>query len=176
MRSIAWSIRRAVVRAVNRALALAFVLLLVYAAIELGPEAYDLLVTECDTGLCCETCEFTPVSRIIDGDTFTLLGEPIRTFGYDSPEIGERCAQEATDRFKQLAGSRVRVEGGPRDRDRYDRILVYVYTEAGSSIDETMIREGLAVAWTADGQHVDVLKAVEARAKDRGAGCLWGGR
>ena len=154
-------------------LALAFVLLLVYAAIELGPEAYDLLVTDCATDLCCETCEFLPVTRIIDGDTFVSRGDRVRPFGYDAPEIGQPCADQATERFEQLAGSRVRIERGPRDRGRFGRMLAYVYTESGTSIDETMVREGLAWAWRSDGQHLESLNAAEARAKDREVGCLW---
>jgi endonuclease YncB( thermonuclease family) len=36
---------------------------------------------------------------------------------------------DATERFKGLAGETVRVEFGPRQEDRYGRILYYVYTQ-----------------------------------------------
>ncbi len=45
-----------------------------------------------------------------------------------------------------LAGGEVRVELGPRSRDRYGRLLYYVYTQDGESIDEKLLREGLGEA------------------------------
>ena len=53
----------------------------------------------------------------------------------------------------------------------------YVYTVDGQSIDEILAREGLAEAWTRDGQHRDVLVATEKGAKKDGRGCLinWSG-
>jgi endonuclease YncB( thermonuclease family) len=65
----------------------------------------------------------------------------------DTPERGERCFVEAADRLRRLAGDSVRVEFGPRYRDSFGRILYYVYTNEGASIDEILVREGLAVAW-----------------------------
>jgi endonuclease YncB( thermonuclease family) len=66
----------------------------------------------------------------------------------------ERCASEATHRLHQLAGDSVRLEDGPRLTDQFGRTLAYSYsTEGGVSIDETLIRKGLATAWTRDGQH-----------------------
>lgn len=62
---------------------------------------------------------------------------------------------------------------GPRSEDRYGRILFYVYNNDGESIDETLVREGLALAWTRDGQHKDGLVAAEEGAKRDGVGCLW---
>ena len=37
----------------------------------------------------------------------------VRLFGVDTPEQGERCYSEATERLKELAGDTVRVELGP---------------------------------------------------------------
>jgi endonuclease YncB( thermonuclease family) len=67
----------------------------------------------------------------------------------------------------------VRVEAGPRQRGRYGRRLYYAYTEGGASIDETLTKEGLALAWIGDGQHRDVLMEVEREAQQQGIGCLW---
>ena len=104
---------------------------------------------------------------------FISLYARIRLFGVDTPERRERCFNEATTRFAQLAGDTVRVEFGPRQEDRYGRMLFYVYTDQGESIDEMMVREGLAEAWTRDGQHRDVLVAAEEGARRDGRGCLW---
>ncbi len=37
--------------------------------------------------------------------------------------------------------------------------ICYVYTEAGESVAEKLIREGLGKAWERDGQHRDLLMA-----------------
>jgi endonuclease YncB( thermonuclease family) len=127
----------------------------------------------CSTVICCPDCPTTSVKRVIDGDTFDSGSTRIRLFGVDTPERGDKCFNEATNRFTELAGDSVRVESGPRQGDRYGRILYYVYTEGGESIDETLVREGLALAWTQDGQHRDLLVAMEAEAREDGSGCLW---
>lgn len=129
--------------------------------------------TYCSTVICCADCKAIDVDRIIDGDTFHSANTRIRLFGVDTPEHGEACFADATKRFKDLAGSTVRVERGPRAEDRYGRILFYVYTNEGESIDETLVQEGSALAWKRDGQHKDVLVAAEERAKREGVGCLW---
>ena len=126
-----------------------------------------------DTKLRCADCRAMPVQRIIDGDTFDTPSGRVRLFGVDTPERGEACFREATNRLRSLAGSQVRVESGPRDQDRGGRLLLYVYTETGNSIDEILIREGLAVAWTRDGQHRDILVSLAKEAQTMGTGCIW---
>ena len=120
----------------------------------------------CDTTLCCSNCPAIPVLRVIDGDTFTTSGnQSVRLFGVDTPERGEPCYREATDRLRELASGEVRVELGPRSKDRYGRLLCYVYTQDGDSIDEILVSEGLAKAWPRDGQHRDLLVEVEREAQ-----------
>ena len=119
----------------------------------------------------------TQVVRVIDGDTIDLLiagtKHRVRLFGVDTPERGERCYEEATERTRHLSGDMVRVEPGPRSQDRYGRLLFYLYTRSGESIDATLIQEGLATAWTRDGQYRDVLVKLEQEARRQGTGCLW---
>lgn len=131
------------------------------------------LPVEEQTTLRCTDCQTTPVLGIIDGDTFDTPSGRVRLFGVDTPERGEACFEEATSRLRSLAGDRVRIEPGPRAQDRGGRLLLYVYTEAGNSIDETLIREGFAVAWTRDGQHRDFMAALEDEARTKGTGCIW---
>ena len=128
---------------------------------------------KCATTLCCEDCSIISVSRVIDGDTFVSPGGRVRLYGVDTPEVGEPCSADATARLSQLAGAAVRMESGPRLRDRYDRLLHYVYTMEGESIDERLIRDGLGWAWRRDGQHRDILVALEEEARSVGRGCLW---
>jgi endonuclease YncB( thermonuclease family) len=40
-----------------------------------------------------------PVDRVIDGDTFDSASTRIRLFGMNTPERGDACFTEATDRL-----------------------------------------------------------------------------
>ena len=130
-------------------------------------------ISEYATDLKCPDCPTLPVSRVIDGDTFESPAGKVRLFGVDTPERGERCFRQATGGLRQLAGGTIRVESGPRARDPGGRLLYYVYTMRGNSIDEILVREGLARAWTRDGQHRDALVRLERSAQRSGSGCLW---
>jgi len=132
-------------------------------------------ITACSgaTELNCPDCKLLEVTRVIDGDTFVSPAGRVRLFGVDTPERGQQCFKEATDRLSELAGTTVRVETGPRATDRYGRLLYYVYTEDGASIDAALVREGLGRAWTRDGQHRRALMQMELEAKLGSVGCLW---
>ena len=121
--------------------------------------------------------EEAQVVRVIDGDTLEVLiagtKHRVRLFGVDTPERGERCYEAATERTRHLSGDMVRIESGPRSEDRYGRLLFYLYTLSGESIDATLIQEGLATAWTRDGQHRDLLVNLEQEARRQETGCLW---
>lgn len=117
------------------------------------------------------------VLKIVDGDTLDVLldgrEERVRVFGIDTPERGQPCFREASDRLAALAGTQVRLRPDARDRDRYGRLLRYLYTADGRSIDAAMIAEGFAHAWTDDGALRDPLVAIEAHAAGSQLGCLW---
>lgn len=132
----------------------------------------------CVTDICCPDCETERVARVIDGDTLVVdrsfrTDTKVRLFGVDTPERGERCFDEATNRLRELAGTNIRVQTGPRSKDVYGRSLYYVFTASGESVDEILVREGLGVAWTRDGQHRDALVEFERLARSAGVGCLW---
>lgn len=118
------------------------------------------------------------VLDVIDGDTIDVrVGgqeERVRYYGVDTPERGDRCHDEAAARNEELAGARVLLLPDARERDRYDRLLRYVFTEEGESIDARLIAEGLGYAWREDGAYRDTLVALEGEARAREVGCLWG--
>ena len=58
--------------------------------------------------------------------------------------------------------------------DALGRRLYYVFTADGVSIDETLVREGLAHAVRTDGVVGSTLTAAVAEAAAAGRGCLWG--
>ena len=117
------------------------------------------------------------VVRVIDGDTLDVLiagtKHRVRLFGVDAPERGERCYEAATERTRHLSGDWVRIQSGPRSEDRYGRLLLSLYTRSGESIAATLIQEGLATAWTRDGQYRDVLVNLEQEARRQETGWLW---
>ena len=130
-------------------------------------------ISEPRTLLRCPDCPTLRVIRVIDGDTFESWEGTVRIFGIDAPDRMDRCHREAISSLRQLAGKVVRVKPGPRVSVSGERLLYYVYTIAGDSIDETLIREGLARAGTGDGQHRQLLMRLEAQAQNNGTGCLW---
>ena len=130
-------------------------------------------VQEYPTTLRCPDCPVIKVTRVIDGDTFISPMGRVRLFGVDTPERGMPCFDEASKGLRQLAGREVRVERGPRGMDPAGRRLFYVYTLNGNSIDEILVRAGLARAWTKDGQHRGGLAVLETKTRRAGAGCLW---
>lgn len=119
------------------------------------------------------------VTNIVDGDTIDVRAAGtdlrVRLYGVDTPERGDRCFKEATDRTRALSGSKVQLVPDARQRDSFNRELRYVYTTRGESVDATLIREGLARAWREDGAQRAALIALEDQAKAAKTGCLWSG-
>ncbi|MEX2246499.1 MAG: thermonuclease family protein [Dehalococcoidia bacterium] len=115
--------------------------------------------------------------RVVDGDTIDvdLAGteERVRFYGIDTAERGEPCYAEAADRLRLLLDGEVRLRPDARDRDRFGRLLRYVYLPDGTSLDAQLIAEGLAHAWRDDGALRDPLVALEDRTHAARTGCLW---
>lgn len=95
-----------------------------------------------------------------DGDTITvdMLGkqERVRFIGVDTPETHDprktvQCFGRAASEFtKQLIGNQsVRLESDPlsTNRDRYDRLLRYVYLPDGRLVQAEIIKNGYGFAY-----------------------------
>jgi micrococcal nuclease len=116
------------------------------------------------------------VERVIDGDTITIAGgDEVRYIGLDSPETypqAEPFGAEAT-RFNRdlVEGRRVRLEVDVSDRDRFGRLLRYVYL-GDILVNAELVREGYAeaVAYPPDTRYQRCLSALqdEAQAEARG--------
>lgn len=115
--------------------------------------------------------------EVIDGDTLRVRWEGrsefLRYYGVNTPEKDEACYGESTERNRRLAGGRVRLAFDERSRDKYGRLLAYVFTEQGLSIDAALAGEGLARAWRRDGRFKEDLTVLELRAREGKTGCLW---
>lgn len=126
--------------------------------------------------LACPPAPAPPV-HVHDGDTLTVGTTKIRLHAVDAPELAQTCTrhdgttwpcgQAAADRLKALATT---PSCTPKDTDPYGR-TVAVCTVGGMDLGETLIREGLALAYRRFGTAY-VPAEDEARAARRG---IWSG-
>jgi endonuclease YncB( thermonuclease family) len=125
------------------------------------------------------------VQRVSDGDTFvaSVRGrrERIRVIGVDTPESvapnqpDEPYGEEASKFAKfHLDGETVRLAGDAEPRDRYGRMLAYVWLDDGTFWNALLVAEGYAQQLTIPPNvtYAGLFRrlASEARRKDRG---LW---
>jgi len=104
---------------------------------------------------------FYRVIEVSDGDTIVVdmnsTEERIRMIGVDTPEKNHpskpvQCFAEAASKFtKNLIGDQaVRLEADPTNsnRDRYDRLLRYVYLPDNRLVNAEIIKSGYGFAYT----------------------------
>jgi len=125
--------------------------------------------------------------RVVDGDTIKLFGgERVRDIGIDTPETVdprrpvEPFGHEASAYNRELVeGRRVRIERDVRERDRYGRLLGYVYVHDEATGEELfvnaeLLRAGYARVSTVppDVRHAEEFLALERDAREHRCG-LW---
>jgi endonuclease YncB( thermonuclease family) len=120
------------------------------------------------------------VTRAVDGDSLDARVDGMRTalgyVGVSAPSLSQPCGREALTRNQQLAGDQILLEpDAAYEFDDRGRRLYYAYTADGASIEETLVREGLAYAARTDAAHGAYLAELQAEASAAGVGCLWGG-
>jgi endonuclease YncB( thermonuclease family) len=118
------------------------------------------------------------VTRVIDGSSLDahIDGKRVAVgyLGVDVPQLNAPCGQEAFIRNKELAGSKVLLqEDATYQMDEIGRKLYNVFTEDGRSIEEALVREGLARAARTDALYGTALADLEATAKAANEGCIW---
>lgn len=122
------------------------------------------------------------VIRVVDGDTIEIEGgERVRYIGIDTPETVDprktvQCfGVEASAKNKSLVeGKSVRLEGDVTDRDKYGRLLRYVWLDE-RLINLELVSEGYAHSYPypPDVKYQDKISAAERAAREAGRG-LWG--
>jgi len=88
------------------------------------------------------------VSKVLDGDTFTLKGEShrLRVWGLDAPEWIHQGGSTATSTLNSLiSGKQLRC--AVLDVDRYGRLVAQCLLPNGSDIAAEMIRSGVAAEY-----------------------------
>ena len=129
------------------------------------------------------------IVEVTDGDTIKVEYngniEAVRFLGIDTPEVNnpyskEECfGPEASDKTKQtLIGKSVYLLPDPnaQDRDKYDRLLRYIYLEDGTLINALLIKQGYAYAYIYKDEVLQFSKyfsLLEQEAKKNNLG-LWG--
>ena len=101
------------------------------------------------------------VAEFVDGDTIVVdmngRDETLRFIGVDTPETHDprkviQCFGEAAAAHtKELIGTnRVRLALDPlsSNRDRYNRLLRYIYLPDGTLVNQQIIRDGYGFAYT----------------------------
>lgn len=127
------------------------------------------------------------LQEVIDGDTIRIqyegASEKVRFLLVDTPEtkhetLGEQpFGPEAKQFMKELLKGEdyVYIEFDVSYRDKYKRLLGYIYTEDGISLQEELLKNGLArVAYIYDPntKHVDWFKDVQKVAQKSAIG-IW---
>ena len=121
------------------------------------------------------------VARVIDGDTLLLSnGERVRLIGVDTPELHhplkpvQYFAREASEFTREMTeGKQVRLEYDWQNRDRYGRLLAYVYLQDGTFLNAEIIRQGYGFAYTKyPFRYREEFRQYEREARENGRG-LW---
>jgi micrococcal nuclease len=126
------------------------------------------------------------VLRVVDGDTILVavggVQERVRYIGVDTPEtvkpntpvqcFGKRASAE---NHRLLDGQAVRLVADAEARDRYGRLLAYVYRVSdGLFVNAALVRGGYATTLTIapNVRFADRFAALARQARDAGRG-LW---
>jgi micrococcal nuclease len=123
---------------------------------------------------CTQQADTISSVEIIDGDTFRLTtGDTVRLIGIDAPELSQPGGVLSREYLAQLLLSKpITLERGSEDRDKYNRLLRFVYIN-DLCINEEMIRQGYAEARYLPGSPIhDYYVQLEIQAEITRAG-LW---
>lgn len=132
---------------------------------------------------------FYRVIEVHDGDTVTVvkdsfLGilakkEKIRLIGIDAPEIAqEPWGRRAKNHLRKLIREsdwQVKIELDVQQRDKYGRVLAYLWDKNGNMINYLMIRNGYAMVYTIppNVKYAELFLQAQSLARDEKKG-IWG--
>ncbi|MCU0651028.1 MAG: thermonuclease family protein [Candidatus Omnitrophica bacterium] len=135
------------------------------------------------------------VSRVVDGDTLALSGgEKVRLIGIDTPEMHEsdklyRDSKKSGQDVKTIQalgrksyaftrslveGKNVRLEFDVEKRDKYNRLLAYVYLPDGTFVNAEIVKQGYAslLTYPPNVKHADEFRILYRQAREKKSG-LW---
>jgi endonuclease YncB( thermonuclease family) len=155
-----------------------------------------LPVVEGGTAAVASTAAFTPgpppasvppgaaaarLLRVVDGDTIEVategITETVRYIGIDTPERGRPGYRSASEANAALLGDGALWLAKDRsERDRYDRLLRYVYNGEGIMVNQALVAQGWAqsVEYPPDTAYAAELRQAAVEAAQAGLG-FWSG-
>ncbi len=123
------------------------------------------------------------IEKVMDGDTVqvTINGkrEQVRLIGIDAPELGQKPWGKRSKKFLEeliaASGWQARIEYDIDKRDKFDRVLAYLWGRGNKLLNEEMLGNGYAVLFTfpPNVKHIDRLKAAQVIARENKRG-IWG--
>jgi micrococcal nuclease len=128
--------------------------------------------------------DFYLCTRVVDGDTIIVnidgKKERVRLIGVDTPETKhpnkpvEYFGREASAFTKGMVeGKKVKLEYDWQRRDKYGRLLAYVYLEDGTFLNTEIIKQGYGFAYTRfPFKFLDKFRQYEREARENNKG-LW---
>jgi len=131
--------------------------------------------------------ETATCTRVIDGDTIEIsvagYVEKVRLISVDTPETVDPrkpvqfFGKEASEFTRHLVEGKhvvLRDELGGHDRDKYARLLRYVYLEEGTFVNAEIVKQGYGHAYLVfPFSHMEEFRTYERQAREKGLG-LWG--
>jgi micrococcal nuclease len=135
------------------------------------------------------------VERVIDGDTLKVSGQGrVRLIGLDTPEVhySDKLLRDAKRRKSDVGkiqelgrkasaftknlclGKKVRLEFDVEKRDKYGRLLAYVYLEDGTFVNAKILEEGYGQVMTIppNVRYADLFLQLQRQARNGRKG-LW---
>lgn len=116
--------------------------------------------------------EKAKVLKVYDGDTIKVILnkkiEIVRLIGIDCPERNEKGFWQALNFTKRLIlHKKVIVEYDQEKRDKYGRLLTYIFLENGKFVNEEILKEGHAkfILISPNDKYKERLKLAEKNAK-----------
>ncbi|MCX6810076.1 MAG: thermonuclease family protein [Candidatus Berkelbacteria bacterium] len=131
--------------------------------------------------------KFYSVISVTDGDTINVnidgKKEKVRLLAIDTPETKDprkavQCfGDKASQKMQELvSGKYIKLEKDTTqpDRDKYGRLLRYIYLEDGTNVNAEMVKQGFAFAYTNyPTAQLDAMRNFEKSARESNQG-LWG--
>jgi micrococcal nuclease len=146
-----------------------------------------LLTSACLSVAASPDLEYATVVSVVDADTIwvELNGEQekVRYIGIDAPETRhpikgvEEYGHEAKSANRKLVeGKTVRLEFDVGRRDKYGRLLAYVYLEDGTFVNAWLVEHGFAQVMTVppNVKHQDLFLNLQREPRESKRGGLWG--
>lgn len=129
--------------------------------------------------------EYVKVTKVHDGDTVSVIinnnEERVRLIGIDAPEMGQgqwgRKAKRKLQEIIRKSDKTVRIELDVDERDKYGRVLAYLWTKDMNMINVELVKSGYALLYTIppNVRYVERLKRAQEIASSKGIG-IWSER